>query len=430
MTSTSKLFYVPFVIVGIFLLIGSFSDTSTSSAQSAVLIPAPNYSAMTLDENPVSLSELKGKVVLINVWATWCEPCREEMPALQELQNKFQDSEFVVVGVSVDEKGSTQMIRDYLHSQNIGYDVWHDHDNKFQYTFRTIGVPESFLIGKDGVILHQWRGAFEPMSKDTISRVDSALQDIKFDEKSENILDSNLGLSFVIAFGAGLLSFLSPCVFPLIPVYASYLTGLGVHELSDKKMGIAQRKLGMTVMSRGSMFVLGFSAIFIMLGSSVAFAGSIFLDAIVWIERVGGVVLIVLGLHLIGVFRIHWLERQLRVDLSTKSSGRAGTFLVGMAFGAGWTPCIGPILAGILTIAATSSSIITGASLLSVYSAGLAIPFLLSALALEKFLAFFAKIKSKMMWIERISGVLLIGVGLLLLTGSMTVLSNFFNKSF
>jgi cytochrome c-type biogenesis protein len=432
MFAAKKILYSSFIAIGVFLVCSSFSDTSfLSFAQNAELRTAPDYSAMTLEGNPVFLSELRGKVVLINVWATWCEPCRKEMPTLQDLQNKFHDSEFVVVGVSVDERGATQMIHSFLKSQNITYTIWHDPDDKFQYAFRTIGVPESALISKDGLVLHQWKGAFEPMSQDTISRVDSALNDIKLDRTiSDNILGSNLGVSFAVAFGAGLLSFLSPCVLPLIPVYASFLTGLSVHDLSKKRSSAEQRKIGVTVMGRGTMFVLGFSTIFIVLGSTVAYAGSIFLEAVVWVERIGGIVLIVLGLHLIGIFKIPWLERQFKLDLSKKSSGKAGTFFVGMAFGAGWTPCIGPILAGILTIAASSSSISTGASLLSTYSAGLAIPFLLSAFALERFLVFFTKLKSKMLWIERLSGLLLIGVGILLLTGSMTALSDLFNNLF
>lgn len=429
---SKKILYASFIVVGAFFICDSVSGSPLLSyAQNAEFRTAPDYSAVTLEGNPASLADLRGKTVLVNVWATWCEPCREEMPALQDLQNKFTDSEFVVVGVSIDEKGSTQMIRNFLQSQNITYTIWHDPDDRFQHAFRTIGVPESSLISKDGLILHQWKGAFEPMSPDTISRVNSAIDNTKFDaDVSDNILGSNIGVSFVVAFGAGLLSFLSPCVLPLIPVYASFLTGLGIHDLSKKRSSTEQRKLGMTVMGRGIMFVLGFSAIFISLGTTVAYAGSIFLDAVVWIERIGGVVLIVLGIHLIGLFKIPWLERQLKFDLSKKSSGKSGTFFVGMAFGAGWTPCIGPILAGILTIAASSSSITTGASLLSAYSAGLAIPFLLSAFMLERFLAFFDKFKSKLFWVERLSGLLLIGVGILLLTGSMTALSNFFNNLF
>ena len=404
-----------------------YSSFTVSNVNAEIPKHAPDYSAVTLEGKPVSLSDLNGKVVLINVWATWCEPCREEMPDLQRLQNEFVDDEFVVVGVSIDEKGSLENMKKFLQSQNIMYTVWHDPDDKFQYAFRTIGVPESTLISKEGLILHQWKGAFEPMSEDTMSRVDSALNNIKFEsDGSENILDADLGVILVVAFGAGLLSFLSPCVLPLIPVYASFLTGLSVKDLSQKH-NTALQKHRLTTMKRGLMFVLGFSVVFIVLGSTVGYAGSIFLDASIWIERIGGVVLIALGLHLIGLFKIPWLERQLKFDLSKRTSGKAGTFFVGMAFGAGWTPCIGPILAGILTIAASSSSISTGALLLSVYSAGLAIPFLLSAFALDRFLIFFDRIKSKMVWIERISGLLLIGVGILLLTGSMTLLSDFSN---
>ena len=422
--SKRTIYAIIFLFSGVMLIYSSFTVSNVNAEDQIV---APDYSAVTLEGKPVSLSDLNGKVVLINVWATWCEPCREEMPDLQRLQNEFVDDEFVVVGVSIDEKGSLENMKKFLQSQNIVYTVWHDPDNKFQYAFRTIGVPESTLISKDGLILHQWKGAFEPMSKDTMSRVDSALNNIEFEsDGSENVLDTDLGVSLVVAFGAGLLSFLSPCVLPLIPVYASFLTGLSVKDLSQKHNTTLQ-KHRLTTMRRGLMFVLGFSVVFIVLGSTVGYVGSIFLDASIWIERIGGVVLIVLGLHLIGLFKIPWLERQLKFDLSKRTSGKAGTFFVGMAFGAGWTPCIGPILAGILTIAASSSSISTGALLLSVYSAGLAIPFLLSAFALDRFLIFFDRIKSKMIWIERISGLLLIGVGILLLTGSMTLLSDFSN---
>lgn len=422
--SKRTIYAIVFLFSGVFLIYSSFTVSNVNAEDRRF---APDYSAITLEGKPVSLSDLSGKVVLINVWATWCEPCREEMPDLQRLQNEFVDDEFVVVGVSIDDKGSLENMKKFLQSQNIMYTVWHDPDDKFQYAFRTIGVPESILINKEGLILHQWKGAFEPMSKDTISRVDSALIGIEFEsDSSENILDADLRVSLVVAFGAGLLSFLSPCVLPLIPVYTSFLTGLSVKDLSQKH-NTALQKHRLTAMKRGLMFVLGFSVIFIVLGSTVGYAGSIFLDASIWIERIGGIVLIVLGLHLIGIFKIPQLERQLKFDLSKKTSGKTGTFFVGMAFGAGWTPCIGPILAGILTIAASSSSIYTGALLLSVYSTGLAIPFLISAFALDRFLIFFDRIKSKMIWIERVSGLLLVGVGILLLTGSMTLLSDFSN---
>lgn len=427
---TKKIAYVSMIFFGVLLITNSFYPDLLSFAQTSSLPDAPNYTAVTLDGNQVSLSDLHGSVVMINVWATWCEPCREEMPALQELQNRFSESEFSVIGVSIDDKGSSQMIQNFLESQNISYTIWHDPEDKFQFAFRTIGVPETILISKDGKILHQWRGAFDPMADSTISRVDMALMDLEYvGDDSTNGIGENIAVGAAIAFSAGLLSFLSPCVLPLIPVYASFLTGLSVKEMSEKS-NLNKKKLRISATSRGILFVLGFSTIFILLGSTVAFAGSLFLNASQWIERIGGVILIVLGLHLLGVFRIKWLERQIKFDVTKKSSGKSGTFLVGMAFGAGWTPCIGPILAGILTIAASSSSVLSGALLLSIYSAGLAIPFLLSAFAIDRILAFTSFIKNRLMWIERISGLLFIGIGIILLTGTLTVLSDIFNTSF
>ena len=226
----------------------------------------------------------------------------------------------------------------------------------------------------------------------------------------------------VLTYGFGVLT----CVLPLIPVYASLITGMSAKELSQETSQVTRSKLRLTATVKGIMFVIGFSIIFMLLGTTVSFMGNLFFDSIQWIERIGGVVLIVLGLHMIGIFKIPKLEKQMRFDMGKRNSGKFGPLVVGMAFGAGWTPCIGPILAGILTIAASSSSVVTGASLLGVYSLGLAIPFLVSAIAIDRFLVFFTKIKSKMLWIERISGGLFVIFGIVLLTGSLVYLNNFF----
>jgi len=309
---------------------------------------------------------------------------------------------------------------------NLTYPVWLDPENRFQFAFRTIGVPESFLIDTDGQIIHQWKGAFDPISEDTINLVESTIQGTSYQSSEPTILTDGLIAGFAIAFSAGILSFLSPCVLPLIPVYASLITGMSAKELSQETSQVARSKLRLTATVKGIMFVIGFSIIFMLLGTTVSFMGNLFFDSIQWIERIGGVILIVLGLHMVGLFKIPKLEKQMRFDMSKRNSGKFGPLVVGMAFGAGWTPCIGPILAGILTIAASSSSVVTGASLLGVYSLGLAIPFLVSAIAIDRFLVFFTKIKSKMLWIERISGGLFVIFGIVLLTGSLVYLNNFF----
>ncbi|NIP60148.1 MAG: cytochrome c biogenesis protein CcdA, partial [Gemmatimonadetes bacterium] len=190
-------------------------------------------------------------------------------------------------------------------------------------------------------------------------------------------LSGTIGVT--VAFGAGVLSFLSPCVLPLVPSYLSFVTGM---TLEDLREGVSRE----VVFTHSLLFVAGFSAIFMVLGASASFLGQFFRQYEMWIARIGGVVIILLGLHLAGVFRIAPLMREKRVHLHDKPAGYLGTLGVGMAFGAGWTPCIGPILGGILTFAASREHFWSGVGLLGVYSAGLAVPFLLSSLALERFL--------------------------------------------
>ena len=417
-----------FIFSGFFLIAISFYDTQLISVNADEFYPAPEYQAITLDNEAVSLTDYKGKVILVNLWATWCEPCRDEMPLLEDLSQTFSHTDFEVIGVSIDETGFEKKIQQILDSGEISYEIWLDPSNKFQFKFRTIGVPESFLIDREGMIVHQWKGEFDPMSEETINIVESTIEGKEFELSSPSILNDGIIAGAAIAFSAGVLSFLSPCVLPLIPVYTSLITGLGIKELSKNSSLKSNQRLKFAATGKGVLFVIGFSIIFILLGTTVSFIGTLFLDAMQWIERIGGMILIVLGLHMAGIIHIKRLERQMSFDIAKRNSGKFGPLIVGMAFGAGWTPCIGPILAGILTIAATSSSVITGAGLLGIYSAGLAIPFLISAVAIDRFLIFFSKIKTKLLLIERISGFLFIGFGIVLLTGTMTLLNNFFNQ--
>ncbi len=224
-----------------------------------------------------------------------------------------------------------------------------------------------------------------------------------------------------IAFGAGVLSFLSPCVLPLVPSYLSFVTGMSLEDLQE---GVDRR----ATFIHSILFVVGFSAIFMILGASASFLGQFLRVYEVWIARVGGVIIILLGLHLAGAFRIAPLLRERRIHLHDKPAGYLGTLGVGAAFGAGWTPCIGPVLGAILTYAASQDQFWSGVFLLAVYSAGLATPFLLSALALDAFLKVFSRFRRLMPVIQVGSGVLLVILGVLLLTGSFTILSSFLTR--
>ena len=228
-------------------------------------------------------------------------------------------------------------------------------------------------------------------------------------------------IGIAIAFTAGLLSFLSPCVLPLVPSYLTFVTGMSLEDLQE---GVNRR----ATFVHSILFVLGFSAIFVLLGAAASFLGQFFRYYEVWIARVGGVIIILLGMHLAGVFRLTPLMREKRVHLADKPVGYLGTFGVGLAFGAGWTPCIGPILGGILTYGFSQDTMWAGVGLLSVYSLGLAVPFLLASLALDWFLQVFKRFRRWMPVVEKASGVLLIVLGLLLLTGRFTVLSAYLTR--
>lgn len=229
----------------------------------------------------------------------------------------------------------------------------------------------------------------------------------------------SLGIGFTAAFAAGLLSFLSPCVLPLVPSYLSFVTGLGMEELES-----GDAELRRTTLIHSLLFVAGFSSIFLALGASASFLGQILREYQVWIARIGGVIVLLFGLHLLGLTPFRWLQRERRMHLERKPVGYVGSFLVGVTFGAGWTPCIGPILGGILTFAATRQTLGEGVLLLSFYSAGLAVPFILSAVGFTWFLATFKRLRRHIVWVERTSGALLVLVGLLLLSGQFTMLAS------
>jgi cytochrome c-type biogenesis protein len=223
-------------------------------------------------------------------------------------------------------------------------------------------------------------------------------------------------VSFVVAFTAGLLSFLSPCVLPLIPSYVGFLTGMSVDELQGRRG---------TALLHGLWFVAGFTLVFVLLGATASALGSLLREQQKWLGRLGGVLVILFGLYLIGVFRPAFLMRERRIELSRKPLGYFGSGVVGITFGAAWTPCIGPILGAIFTLAATRTGLVSGMTLLAVYALGLAIPFLLTALALDRFLSWFQRFRPYIVWVDRTAGALLIALGILLVTDRFTVLAGY-----
>ena len=224
---------------------------------------------------------------------------------------------------------------------------------------------------------------------------------------------NSLGLA--LAFSAGLLSFLSPCVLPLVPSYVTFVTGLSLEDVSRARRSALVHSL---------LFILGFTLIFLALGASATVLGRVLVSQRVWLSRVGGVLIILFGLYMLGLFDVALFSRERRLHLSDKPVGYLGSVLVGVAFGAGWTPCIGPILGSILLYTSTAADLRRGLLLLFTYSMGLALPFLASALAVNHFLAAFARVRTKLLWVNRAAGLLMIVAGLLLVTNYFTILAS------
>jgi cytochrome c-type biogenesis protein len=219
-----------------------------------------------------------------------------------------------------------------------------------------------------------------------------------------------------IAFLAGVLSFLSPCVLPLVPSYVSFISGLSLDELGERRW---------VAFTHAIFFVSGFTLIFLALGATATALGRFLQYNQVWLERFGGALIVVFGLYLLGVFRWGALARERRVHLQNKPVGYLGSVLVGLAFGAGWTPCIGPILGSILAYTSAQTTNLTqGMLLLLTYSLGLALPFLLAALAVERFIGWFKRFSRLLPLTTKIAGGILVAVGLLLLSGYFTLLAN------
>lgn len=227
-------------------------------------------------------------------------------------------------------------------------------------------------------------------------------------------------VSLLAALTAGLLSFVSPCVLPLVPAYLSYMTGISVEGL---KQGQGQRAQQGEILSHGVAFVLGFSLVFILLGASSTLLGRVLLAYIDILGQVGGTIIVVLGLHYMGLFRIGWLDMEARFNVQRQSASLTSSFLIGLAFAFGWTPCVGPILATILAVAGAQETIGQGVLLLAVYSAGLGVPFLLAGLATNTFFSFFSRMKRHLHKVEVASGTLLVAVGVMIFLGDFTRLS-------
>ena len=240
------------------------------------------------------------------------------------------------------------------------------------------------------------------------------------DNGSENV-------GIITAFAFGLLSFISPCVLPIVPGYLSFISGVSFDEMQNTENRARVRN---KILANSALFIAGFSLVFIALGASATFIGQFLHEKIAVISKIAGIVIIVFGMHMIGVYRIGFLNYEKRFHAQGKQLGLVGAFLVGLAFAFGWTPCIGPILATILTIASQQDTVGKGVVLLTSYSLGLGIPFVLTGMSLTVFFNVFNKFKRYLRAVEVVGGVMLVAVGILIMTNYLSILSGYLSKWF
>lgn len=237
------------------------------------------------------------------------------------------------------------------------------------------------------------------------------------------MLDVSLGGALL----AGLLSFVSPCVLPIVPPYLAWLAGVSFDELKDAEPGAVQRR---RVIIAALAFVLGFTTVFVALGATASLIGKTIAQYFDILSMIAGAIIIVMGLHFLGVFRIAALYREARVQVSRKPAGPLGAYVIGLAFAFGWTPCVGPVLAAILFIAGSEGSAARGAALLAVYSLGIGIPFVLAAVFASRFLGWANRLKRHMHTVEMAMGGLLVITGILFITGQMSTISFWLLETF
>jgi cytochrome c-type biogenesis protein len=232
-------------------------------------------------------------------------------------------------------------------------------------------------------------------------------------------------ISVFAAFAAGLLSFVSPCVLPLVPSYISYITGLSVEQLSNPA---ERRRFRHTIIVNSLLFIAGFSCVFIAFGASASFIGQVLMTYQDHLRKIGGILIVIFGLYLLGILNLRFLATEKRMHFSSRPAGYLGSFLIGIAFAAGWTPCVGPVLGTILLYASTTDALADGVTLLASYSLGLGLPLFATALGVDRFLSYFKQARAYLWGVSAVSGVFLVVVGVMIYANSLTIITSFLER--
>lgn len=237
--------------------------------------------------------------------------------------------------------------------------------------------------------------------------------------------DSIGQISLFAAFMAGFLSFVSPCVLPLVPSYISYITGLSVEQLADVAERQRRRR---AIVVNSLLFIAGFSCVFIAFGASASLIGQVLIVYQEYLRKIGGILIIVFGLYLLGILNLQFLKTEKRIHFRNRPAGYVGSFLIGVAFAAGWTPCVGPVLGTILLYASTTDALMDGVTLLASYSLGLGLPLFAAAIGVDRFLTYFKQVRGYLWGVSAVSGILLVVVGVMIYANSLTMMTSWLER--
>ena len=405
-----------------FLLLTAYFSLLTAFAKEGPFPgeTAPNFQLKSLSGETVELRSLYSKGPLwLSLFTTWCPDCNIETPDLVKASKNHPEIQFLAVSL-LEEKKDVEKFRKRL---DVPYPLLLDAKGQVTDLYQIRPIPLNLGIKQGGEIAFRRQTVSEEdietlISTLSISEKPSTTEPSKSASPQGALNRLFTTLPVLASFIAGLLTFLSPCVLPLIPIYLSFVTGLELENLL--KEGEKARK---HLMISTLLFVSGFSLVFILLGATASSLGRTLLEFQKYIRFGGGAMMIILGLHIAGIFRLMPLYREMRFQLRGRPLGFASAFLMGLVFAVGWTPCVGPILSSILVLSAQQETIVKGMILLTGYSLGIGIPILLASAFLSGFQGFIKKIKPHFDTIEKFTGSLFVLLGLLLLTNKLTYIS-------
>ncbi len=389
-----------------------------AAASTEVGAPAPNFDGTGLDRSRIRLADFAGRPLIINFFASWCDPCKEEAPVVKAMAAEASSKGFAVLGVAIQDERSAAA--EFLASDGIAIPAILD-DGAVARAYRIIGPPATYFIDAAGVIRYSYMGPLTP------DLVETGMEQIAGGGAGASATAGAQAPSLALAAGLGLLSFLSPCVLPLLPAYMGYISGISAEEVAQ---GGPNRRSRAFV--RILAFALGLILVFTALGASASLIGAQLTAYRSLLAKVSGILVLAFGLHMTGILHIPLLHREFRPGLNGAGrggrGGPLGAVAMGAAFGLGWTPCVGPVLGTILVMAAQKETASQAVGLLLAYGLGMGLPFAITGLAMDRMLGALSSLRRHLGLIEKVSGALLMLMGLLLVADRLGALSNWLNR--